>query len=201
VFAGWRPPCPPRTCQGAEVKRGRPYQRRSSRASRAAASTATAVSGDSRGAVEVMEPQPAATTTEPLRVAAEAQQAVAVAVAEPRQLATAVEPQQAASVTAATTAVAVATLPTSPAPAAAGSPRAVVVEIPDDDVPPPGWDQWPSPPASAPEAPTRALVVRSDVVVTRWTRCAPGAGAGACGRPVGPLRRRSGGARVVAGAS
>jgi hypothetical protein len=37
--------------------------------------------------------------------------------------------------------VAVAAPPTSPAPAAAGSLRAVVVEIPyDDDVPPPGWD-------------------------------------------------------------
>jgi hypothetical protein len=27
-------------------------------------------------------------------------------------------------------------------PALAGSSRAVVVEIPDDDSPPPGWDQW-----------------------------------------------------------
>jgi hypothetical protein len=33
-----------------------------------------------------------------------------------------------------------------------GSQRAVVVEIPDDDVPPPGWDQWASAPMSAPEA-------------------------------------------------
>jgi hypothetical protein len=49
--------------------------------------------------------------------------------------------------------VAVAAPPTSPAPAAAGSPRAAVVEIPDDDdVPPPGWDQWASAPVSAPEA-------------------------------------------------
>jgi hypothetical protein len=37
-----------------------------------------------------------------------------------------------------TTAVAVASPPTSPAPAAAGSPRVAVVEILDDDVPPPG---------------------------------------------------------------
>jgi hypothetical protein len=37
--------------------------------------------------------------------------------------------------------VAVAAPPTSPAPAAAGNPRAMVVEIPyDDDLPPPGWD-------------------------------------------------------------
>jgi hypothetical protein len=60
--------------------------------------------------------------------------------------------------------VAVSAPPTSPVPAAAGSPRAVVVEIPDDDdVPPPGWDQWASPPASAPEASARALVVRGGV--------------------------------------
>jgi hypothetical protein len=141
-----------------------PTRWRSSRASRAAVSTTTAASGDSCGAVEVSVPQPAATTTEPLRVATEAQQAATVA--EPQQLATAVEPQQAASVTAATTAVAVAAPPTSPAPAAADSPRAVVVEIPDDDVPPPSWDQWASPPASAPEASAGALVARGDVSAT-----------------------------------
>jgi hypothetical protein len=37
-----------------------------------------------------------------------------------------------------------------------------VVEVPDDDVPPPGWDQWASLPASAPEASAGALVVRGD---------------------------------------
>jgi hypothetical protein len=37
-----------------------------------------------------------------------------------------------------------------------------VVEVPNDDVPPPGWDQWASLPASAPEASTGALVVRDD---------------------------------------
>jgi hypothetical protein len=31
---------------------------------------------------------------------------------------------------------------TSPAPAPAGSSGAAAVEIPDDDVSPPGWDQW-----------------------------------------------------------
>jgi hypothetical protein len=40
--------------------------------------------------------------------------------------------------------------------------RAAVVEIPDDDVPPPGWDQWVSLPSPAPEPSTGALVVRSD---------------------------------------
>jgi hypothetical protein len=29
-------------------------------------------------------------------------------------------------------------------PARAGSSQATAVEIPDDDVPPPGWDQWAS---------------------------------------------------------
>jgi hypothetical protein len=39
-----------------------------------------------------------------------------------------------------------------------------VVEIPDDgDVPPPGWDQWVSPPVSAPEASAGALVARGEV--------------------------------------
>jgi hypothetical protein len=120
--------------------------------------------GWERGAAEVSEPQPAAMTTEPLRVFAEVQQAATVA--GPRQPATGTEPQQAPSVMTATTAVAVAAPPTSPAPAAAGSPIAAVVEIPDDNVPPPGWDQWVSPPASALEPPTGALVVRGDVGAT-----------------------------------
>jgi hypothetical protein len=49
-------------------------------------------------------------------------------------------------------------------PAAAGGPGAAVVEIPndDDDVPPPGWDQWASAPVSAPEASAGALVAQSD---------------------------------------
>jgi hypothetical protein len=93
-------------------------------------------------------------------MAAEVQQAVTVA--EPRRLATAAELQQVATVVTATTVTAVAAPLTSPAPAAAGSPRAAVVEVPDDDVPPPGWDQWESLPASAPEASTGALVVRGD---------------------------------------
>jgi hypothetical protein len=38
--------------------------------------------------------------------------------------------------------------------------QAAVVEIPDDDVPPPGWDQWVSLPALAPEASAGVLVVR-----------------------------------------
>jgi hypothetical protein len=149
-----------------------------------AVSATTEVSGDSRGAAEVTEPQPAATTTEPLRVAAEAQQAATVV--ESWQLAMAVEPQQAASVTAATTAVAVAAPLTSPAPAAAGSPRAVVVEIPDDDARPPGWDQWASPAASAPKASAGALVVRDGVGAALGR---PTDGAGASSSRAGPSAR------------
>jgi hypothetical protein len=75
---------------------------------------------------------------------------------------TAAEPRQAATVTTSTTATAVAAPLTPPAPTATGSPRAAVVEVPDDDVPLPGWDQWASLPASAPEASTAALMVRGD---------------------------------------
>jgi hypothetical protein len=60
-----------------------PTRWRSSRASRAAASTATATSGGSRGAAELSEPRLAVTTTELLPVAAEAQQAAAVAEPQP----------------------------------------------------------------------------------------------------------------------
>jgi hypothetical protein len=58
--------------------------------------------------------------------------------------------------------MAVTTSSTLPAPAPASSPLMVVVEIPDDDVPPPGWDQWASLPTSAPEPPLGALVMRED---------------------------------------
>jgi hypothetical protein len=47
-------------------------------------------------------------------------------------------------------------------PALAGSSQATAVEIPDDDVPPPGWDQWASLPTPAPEPQAGALVRRWD---------------------------------------
>jgi hypothetical protein len=47
-------------------------------------------------------------------------------------------------------------------PALAGSSRAVVVEIPDDDSPPLGWDQWVSFPTPSPESQEGALVRRRD---------------------------------------
>jgi hypothetical protein len=43
-------------------------------------------------------------------------------------------------------------------PAPAGGSRAAVVEIPDDDSPPPGWDQWASFPTLSPESQEGALV-------------------------------------------
>jgi hypothetical protein len=120
-----------------------------------------------------------------------------------------VEPQPAASMEVATMAVAVAAPPTLPVPAPAGSPRAAVVEIlDDDDDPPQGWDQWASAPVSAPETSAGALVARGNVgatlhrvlVIARWTRSAPGAGARGCRHPAGPLHRGSGRARALAGA-
>jgi hypothetical protein len=47
-------------------------------------------------------------------------------------------------------------------PALAGSSQATAVEISDDDTPPPGWDQWGSLPAPAPESQAGALVRRWD---------------------------------------
>jgi hypothetical protein len=134
-----------------------------------------AASGGSHSAAETTEPRPAATTTVLLTAAAEAQQAATVA--EPQQPATEVEPQPVVLMSVAATAVAVAALPTSLAPAAAGSLGAGVVEIPDDDdVPPPGWDQWASALALAPEASAGVLVARGDVG-TALGRPADGAGA------------------------
>jgi hypothetical protein len=46
--------------------------------------------------------------------------------------------------------------------APAGGSRAAVVEIPDDDSPPPGWDQWVSFPTPSSESQEGALVRRRD---------------------------------------
>jgi hypothetical protein len=86
-----------------------------------------------------------------------------------------------------TTAVAVAAPPTSPVPAAAGSPGAAVVEIPDDDdIPPSGWDQWASALAPAPEASAGALVARGDVGAALGR---PADGVGASSSRAGPTAR------------
>jgi hypothetical protein len=89
-------------------------------------------------------------------------------------------------VMAATTVVAVAAPSTLPAPAIADSPQAEVVEIADDDVPPPGWDQWVSLPASAPEPPTGALVVKGDVGLALGS---PADSVGASSSHAGPAAR------------
>jgi hypothetical protein len=49
-----------------------------------------------------------------------------------------------------------------PAAAPIDDSQAAVVEVPDEDVLPPGWDQWVSLPAPAPEPPTGELVARDD---------------------------------------
>jgi hypothetical protein len=52
----------------------------------------------------------------------------------------------------------------------AGSSQVTAVEIPDDDVPPPGWDQWASLPTPAPEPQAGALARRWDglMVARGW---------------------------------
>jgi hypothetical protein len=69
--------------------------------------------------------------------------------------------QQVATVVAATVAAtAVSAVPPAPVPTAVN--QAVVVEIPDDDAPPPGWGQWENWPAPAPEPAAGVLVMRED---------------------------------------
>jgi hypothetical protein len=53
----------------------------------------------------------------------------------------------------------------SPAPAPISGSQAAVVEVPDNDTPPPGWNQWGSLPAPALEPPVGVLVVRGDSCV------------------------------------
>jgi hypothetical protein len=43
-----------------------------------------------------------------------------------------------------------------------GGNQMAVVEIPNDDAPPPGWGQWVNLPAPAPEPPVGVLVMRKD---------------------------------------
>jgi hypothetical protein len=64
-------------------------------------------------------------------------------------------------------------------PALASSSQATAVEIPDDDVPPPGWDLWASLPTSAPEPQAGVLARRWDA--TWWL----GAG-GTVSKPLRP---------------
>jgi hypothetical protein len=69
-------------------------------------------------------------------------------------------PQQESAATVAQPAVEVVASPQEPA--LTGSSQATAVEIPDDDTPPSGWDQWGSLPTPAPEPQAGALVRRWD---------------------------------------
>jgi hypothetical protein len=133
-------------------------------------------------------PQPAAVEERRAPVVVGAQQATAVAVARPEMevqpkapvaaalpVASAVEghpvpaaaetrPEAAAAALqrehAATEARTEATVEARPEPVLAGTSQAVAVEIPDDDSPPPGWDQWVSFPTSSPEPQEEGALVR-----------------------------------------
>jgi hypothetical protein len=83
----------------------------------------------------------------------------------PHAVASAAEPQREA--TAATAAMTIsATVPLAlSAPTPVGGDQPTVVVIADDDAPPPGWDQWMSPPAPASEPPVGVLMMREDGTV------------------------------------
>jgi hypothetical protein len=49
-----------------------------------------------------------------------------------------------------------------PAPVPTVVDQAAVVEIPEDDAPPPGWGQWENWPMPAPEPAAGVLVMRED---------------------------------------
>jgi hypothetical protein len=80
----------------------------------------------------------------------------------PRSVAVAAESQQVAADTTAVMTMAVTAPSILPAPAPVSGSQAVVVEVPDDDTPPPGWDQWGSLLAPASEPPVGVLVMRDD---------------------------------------
>jgi hypothetical protein len=77
-------------------------------------------------------------------------------------MAAAAEPQQVAAAMTGVITTAITAPSISPAPAPVSGSQVAVVEVPDDDTPPPGWDQWGSLPAPASEPPVGALVVRDD---------------------------------------
>jgi hypothetical protein len=80
----------------------------------------------------------------------------------PHSVAVATEPQQEATAEAAITTTATTTPTVPPALAPTSGDRTAVVEIPDDNAPPPGWGQWRNWPAPAPEPAVGVLVMRED---------------------------------------
>jgi hypothetical protein len=107
----------------------------------------TAVAVDARWEAEA---QPAALVAAALSVTSAMEGHLVPTVVETRPEATAAEARSEAAVG------------TQQEPALAGSSRAVVVEIPDDDSPPPGWDQWVNLPMLSPESQEGVLVRRWD---------------------------------------
>jgi hypothetical protein len=106
-----------------------------------------------------------------------------------------------------TTVLTVATTASSalPASAPAGGDQVAVVDVPDDDVPPPGWGQWENLPTPAlgggardegrrlrdvgvTDARHRGLIVPRPSSRFGQHRGMLGAGAGACQRAAGPLQ-------------
>jgi hypothetical protein len=70
--------------------------------------------------------------------------------------------QQEATAAAVATVAATAATAVPPEPVPTAVAQATVVEIPNDDAPPPGWGQWENWPAPAPEPTAGLLVVRED---------------------------------------
>jgi hypothetical protein len=106
----------------------------------------------------------------PAPAAPEAQQEASVGVAQQEPAVTAVQPEAA--------------VVEQQEPALAGSSLATAVEIPDDNVPPPGWDQWASLPTPAPEPQVGALVRRWDGhMVAGGSRHGAEASSSRAGRP------------------
>jgi hypothetical protein len=83
----------------------------------------------------------------------------------PRGTAAATGSQLEAAAAAAATAAATAATIVPPAPTPTVGGRAAMVDIPDDDVVPPGWGQWEDWPAPAPEPAAGVLVMREDCCV------------------------------------
>jgi hypothetical protein len=71
-------------------------------------------------------------------------------------------PQQVTAAMMAVTTMAVIASSILPVPAPVSGSQVVVVDVPDDDTPPPGWDRWESLLAPAPEPPVGVLVMRDD---------------------------------------
>jgi hypothetical protein len=105
------------------------------------------------------EVQPAAPVAVALPAASAVEGHPAPAAAETRLEAAVVTPQQEPVVMEARPEVVV---EVRPGPALDGSSQAMAVEIPDDDAPPPRWDQWVNLPMPSPEPQVGALVRRWD---------------------------------------